>query len=276
MNAKLKITVDGIHLDHKLENENSAQEVIEQIQMWLTSQQRIPSIISLNGKQYDKKTMGTIHIDKIDSIEFSTIHPHELSIRRIHLLEDIIYILQDAQRKNDKEAIKNFQKNSEEICELFQSTLPGEKTPNFFSADKTIFMHVLELLKVRKEEFLDPVGVGVQTGTMLLQHLGKLSELPVMMQTGKAQVAMKLLIIFTESARKLLRIYLIAKKRFPSLDIKNLEHINAPLTELEKALCNEDTVLIGDLIEYEIIPQFKDSIRQIVEEFSTVGALTHN
>ncbi|MEI6874535.1 MAG: hypothetical protein WCL50_05320, partial [Spirochaetota bacterium] len=92
----------------------------------------------------------------------------------------------------------------------------------------------------------------------------ELRELPVYLQTGKEDRAMKAVLLFIEIFNKVIR--LIPELRRHGIDtgavrVDGLElpafyaSFNDILRGLSKAIEDKDSVLIGDLSEYEVAPR---------------------
>jgi len=85
------------------------------------------------------------------------------------------------------------------------------------------------------------------------------------MQTGKDLRAAETLQLFSQMAQKLFRIIYIHKTEGLSLETMTIdslsvqtffEEFNSALSELSEAYESRDTVLAGDIAEYELAPRF--------------------
>jgi hypothetical protein len=94
----------------------------------------------------------------------------------------------------------------------------------------------------------------------------RLAEFPLDIQTGKDARAAETVNVFSSLAEKVFRIYHALKiEGFPVAEIKvDTMSINDYITEFSKALKElldayekRDTVLIGDLAEYEMAPRLR-------------------
>jgi hypothetical protein len=92
----------------------------------------------------------------------------------------------------------------------------------------------------------------------------RMEELPLDIQTGKNQRAAETVQLFSGVSAKLFRIFFMFKSEGLSADtffIDDLsarmfiDELNAVLSELSTAYENRDTVLVGDLAEYELSPR---------------------
>ena len=81
----------------------------------------------------------------------------------------------------------------------------------------------------------------------------EMEQVALLLQTGKDAEAMQYIITCTEYILKALRLLVLAPK---SEDIKSFrDELNSVLLELKEAFTVKDSVLIGDLMEYEIRPE---------------------
>ena len=91
-----------------------------------------------------------------------------------------------------------------------------------------------------------------------------MEELPLDIQTGRNQRAAETMQLFSGAASKLFRIFFMYKSEGLSIDTFMIgefparifiDEFNAALKELSAAYENRDTVLVGDLAEYELSPR---------------------
>lgn len=134
---------------------------------------------------------------------------------------------------------------------------------------------LLAILEERMHEITNPkdeLRVSVNTLASLIEPM---NEIPVLLQTGKDREAMQTILSFVEASQKMLRIYPVLKvtsdfnmqQRLSSGE--TLEEFyadfNKILAELTSAFNAKDSVLIGDLLEYEISPRIENLITLIRE-----------
>jgi hypothetical protein len=103
-----------------------------------------------------------------------------------------------------------------------------------------------------------------KTATLFRSQADELKELPVLLQTGKDERAMKAVLFFIEIFNKVIRI--VPELEHEGLDTDKLSidgetipqfynSFNEVLRKLSTAFENKDSVLIGDLAEYEVAPR---------------------
>jgi hypothetical protein len=130
---------------------------------------------------------------------------------------------------------------------LSSGELPDEASSRELSV--TIEM-VQKVLAGRGRELTDPNGELRATLTALSAARDGLTDVPVLLQTGKDGEAMQHIIRFSELVSKLLRV--APRSEAEAIEGSKIGELNAALQELIEAFKQEDTVLIGDIVEYEL------------------------
>jgi pyruvate/2-oxoglutarate dehydrogenase complex dihydrolipoamide acyltransferase (E2) component len=118
----------------------------------------------------------------------------------------------------------------------------------------------------RLAELRSPVGEMRGAAALFDDRSPDLAEIPILLQTGKEDRAMKTVLFFIEVFNKIIRI--IPELRRSGIDTSALAvngatmpefygSFNEVLRQLTDAFEHKDSVLIGDLAEYEILPRMK-------------------
>jgi hypothetical protein len=119
----------------------------------------------------------------------------------------------------------------------------------------------------RLAEFRSPVGEMRTAAALFDERASELADLPVLLQTGKEDRAMKVILYFIEIFNKVIRI--IPELRRSGIDTASISvggsclpefygAFNGILRDLTDAFEHKDAVLIGDLAEYEVLPRMLD------------------
>jgi len=118
----------------------------------------------------------------------------------------------------------------------------------------------------RLAELRDPVAEMRSAGTLFDARAKDLADLPVLLQTGKEDGAMKTVLYFIEVFNKVIRLIPELRQAGVDLDAFQIEGqglaefygaFNGVLRDLTDAFEHKDAVLIGDLAEYEILPRMR-------------------
>jgi hypothetical protein len=119
----------------------------------------------------------------------------------------------------------------------------------------------------RLAELVSP-ALEMRTAASLFEaKASELADLPVLLQTGKEDQAMKVVLYFIEIFNKVIRV--IPELRKSGIDTSSISiggsamaefygSFNEVLRDLTGAFERKDSVLIGDLAEYEVLPRMRD------------------
>lgn len=122
------------------------------------------------------------------------------------------------------------------------------------------------LFKERLAEIENPIEEMRKAAALYAAEAEELNELPVLLQTGKDERAMKAVLLFIETFNKAIRV--IPELKRVGVDTASLliegkalpefySSLNEILRKLSAAFEDKDSVLIGDLAEYEVVPRMK-------------------
>lgn len=118
----------------------------------------------------------------------------------------------------------------------------------------------------RLAEFRRPAAEMLAAAALFDGRAAELADLPVLLQTGKEDQAMKAVLYFIEIFNKVIRI--IPELRRSGIDTSSIAvegtampdfygAFNGVLRQLTEAFEHKDAVLIGDLAEYEVLPRMR-------------------
>lgn len=127
---------------------------------------------------------------------------------------------------------------------------------------------VLSILSERMREVSAPAEELKKTAEALKAGLTNISDVSLLLQTGKDREAMGSVLTFIELVSKIIRLYpLLMDETGPSVNDMTVgdkgfqefyTDFNAILAELIEAFTVNDSVLIGDLLEYEVVPRLEE------------------
>ncbi|MDR2575832.1 MAG: hypothetical protein LBC52_05250 [Treponema sp.] len=265
----MKIKINGVDADIKPENEKTIGEILSALDAWLTGTGHRLSGLNIDGKEINAQEMELSFsrgIETVDTVDISTTTLPQLVADSLgRTIQDI----QDFQTLgfDEKAGFTDKWKTSPEGCllaeqypELFNWTI---KT---FSGEGCSPQVLTALFEERLCELLDPAGEMSRTAKIVDDICARLAEFPLDIQTGKDARAAETVNVFSGVAEKVFRVYHTLKiEGFPVTEIKvDAMPINDYITEFSKALQElldayekRDTVLIGDLAEYEMAPRLR-------------------
>jgi hypothetical protein len=265
----MKIKINGADADIKPENEKTIGEILSALDAWLAGTGHRLSGLIIDGKTVNAREMELSFsrgIDTIDAIDICTSSLPQLVAESLSRTMLDIEEFQEA-GLDEKAALSVKWKESPQGCLL------AEQYPELynwaikaFSGEGCSPQTLHALFEERLRELLDPAGEMSRTARLVNDICARLEEFPLDIQTGKDAKAAETVSVFSSLAEKVFRVYHALKvEGFPSANITvdNIP-INDYITEFSKALRElldayerHDTVLIGDLAEYEMAPKLR-------------------
>ena len=283
----MKITINDKPAAITLDTEKTLGEVISGIELWISSIGSRMQKICVNGKEIKADALEEvfpIDVNEIEKLDILIIPWRELAAEALGNLYETCLVYSNAgfdERKSisltwqDSSAARFLESDMPDIFNLACLCLSGE---GLLPSDLII------LLEERLNEIKDPV----QTIENLENHVKIIAErmevLPLDMQTGKDRKAAETVQLFSQIAEKLFRIFFIHRSEGLLLDSFTIdglpagsfiEELNTSLKELTSAYENNDTVLIGDISEYELAPRllkFYSALKNITKWPSPVAS----
>ncbi len=299
----MKININGNPLDFTLEDEKTLQEVYRGIENWLGQSRLAITGLSVDKENCPLSQLHEwkdLPLEGIEQISIEAQGLTEIQVGRLQTLLEYFQMLRRGIENTPPGDLKEILQEFSYVEEGFGALL-GEKTcgPDSLlaslreSLEETgatsaglvpedqkkrvigLIEPVLSLLQERIKEYLHPRREIESVGYLLQNLLPQISEVSLLLQNGEDKKAMNLVIHFTELFSKLLRLLSIIQQDHmtePSQAPKDKSPIaafqaemNQILEELIEAFHAEDTVLIGDLLEYEVVPKM-ESLPQLISE----------
>lgn len=268
--TNMTITVNGEKIDYTLEDENTIGEVMKGVSSWLEGAGMLVKALSIDDKPLSDNQWKDRPIDSVHSLRVDAISLRENRIIQLELAQDYFILLKKSQHDNDRESFNELVKSYSELREMLSyilgdgvlsalcPTIDGafsggesaiDVTPQFMSEIAAI----AGLLDDRHKEVALPKEQAAVAAKTLAELAGELDGVAIHLQTGKDKMAMATIIKLTELLQAFLRC--MAWMESSESTAKINKEMNAILSELEEALRAQDTVLIGDLLEYEVKPR---------------------
>jgi hypothetical protein len=265
----MKIKINGADADIKPENEKTVGEILSALDAWLAGTGHRLSGLNIDGKTVNAREMDLSFsrgIETIDTIDISTSSLPQL------VAESIARTMQDIEefRKTGFEEKTEFScrwKASPQGC-LLAEQYPElfDRTMKTFSGEGCSPQVLSALFEERLRELRDPAGEMGRTAQLVDDICSRLADFPLDIQTGKDARAAETVNVFSGVAEKVFRVYHALRiEGFPvtGIMIDNIPindyitEFNNALKELLDAYERRDTVLIGDLAEYEMAPRLR-------------------
>lgn len=285
----MNITINDEKVDFTLAQERRALDIYAGIEKWLCDQQLFVSDLGINGEQIfldEIKEWGQIPVEKIDSFDFIVLNRNDLSLKHYNVVISFFSVFIDALKEGNSPVIVELLKELPAVTEnlpaiigietgrqmvsyivdaIKESGLPESMAPEKMKKLIDDFGSPVRILEGRVREIQQPEDELKNTGEILISLLLEMEELSVNLQTGKDAEAMNFIIRVVELLQKVIRLIFFIKtpdKKENGVLSGFAERITGILSQVEEAFISEDSVLIGDLMEYELKP--------VLEEFPQI------
>jgi hypothetical protein len=271
----VKITLDGQPLDFTLEGEQNLYQVLTSIAQWLSPQKAEITHLSLNGKpikHWDRKTFEETPIGAIDQLDITTTTESEQEFNELEILLQYFYLLEKAleRRKTDSlmEILREYPHVQPTLEQYLRSVFLTEGSARFpiggvpsneedWNQAEQFVGKIISLLEARVYELTHPYEACEALIPILDQTKQEIERTSVLLQTGRDREAIRNVLSFIEILAKALRI--LARLKPSDLRVQEVHRtLSQPLKELNEAFSHRDSVLIGDLLEYEIAPRLEE------------------
>jgi hypothetical protein len=273
----MEVTINGKALDITLESEKTAGEVLAGIQRWLEGSGLLMSGVEINGKKYGAASLDEafeLSLDGLFSMDITTSSQAALMLEALTGLKEEF---DQYEFRNKEDPSDSRQRWEESTHALF---LAGQD-PDLYHAVKRMlgenatedtFLLAGNMLAERIREIEDPFREIAVLHPLVLEIAQRLEDLPLDMQTGKDSRARETFSLFSALAEKIFRLIFLFShfgtniKSIPVVSADGTEKQNldaaigefsATLKELIAAWENRDTILVGDLAEYELAPRLR-------------------
>ena len=265
----MKITINGTDADIRPDTEKTVGDILCALEAWLAD-----SGFRLSGLSIDGETMGVESMEACFARDIGTIDTLDVRTSSLPQLiaECLIAVMQDidAFEAAGFEERKPFAENWGDSP---QARLLAEQCPDLFDWVLKTFsgegpgpQALRTLAEERFRELQDPAGEMRRAVPLVSDVCARLEEFPLDMQTGKDARAAETVNVFSSVAEKVFRVFNVLKMEgYPVEEITVettpisacISEFSAALRELLAAYEQHDTVLAGDIAEYEMAPRLR-------------------
>jgi hypothetical protein len=268
----MQIRINNQAADITLENEKTTGEVIANIEQWLAASGHRLSGISIDGHSAHPSTLDDFFSKEINCIKTLDLYTNTLAELTAESLLNLLADIKDFESLNYEEK-KNFYQNWKESA---QANFICEQMPdlyniflNSFSGGDINPRAVFSMTEERLREVKEPLSEFANIQPMLEDTCARLENLALDIQTGQDSRAAQTIQLFSGVSEKILRI-------LNQLKIQGYLSVQEPLSavigefgnlvkELLEAYEKHDTVLVGDLAEYEAAPKLREFYSAIIK-----------
>jgi len=266
----MRIRINGADADIRLETEKTVGEILSALEAWLEGTGHRLSGLGIDDNAIPADSIELcfgMDIDTVDTLDIYTSSVTDLFAECLLQVMEAIDIYTTASFEEKGPIAIQWQESpaarmlAEQGPDLFQWVI---KT---FSGEGSSPQALRTVVEERFRELKDPTNELDRTGMLVSEVCNRLEELPLDIQTGKDARAAETMSVFSGITEKVFRIYGVLKiGGFPVGEIKvgdtpvadYIADFHTTLTELLGAYEQQDTVLVGDIAEYEMAPRLRD------------------
>jgi hypothetical protein len=269
----MEIKINNQMLDVSLENEKTLGEVLTGLDKYISDSGHILSGLCIDGLQVSASQIEEIFSKEINSVKNLDITTNPLSDITASSLVTLLDDIRQFEGLDFNEKAEFTDNWKESACGRFINT----RMPDLYSSAVNTFSQtdmsariLYSITEERLREVKTPVEEFISIESVLNEICDKLICLPLDIQTGKDIKASQTIQIFTAVTEKILRIYYqLDIQKYISADDEQLLQQADSFTEILKefldAYTRNDSVLVGDLAEYEISVKIKELYTAILE-----------
>jgi hypothetical protein len=301
----LEITVNSEKIDYTLENEKSLGDVVRGIESWLNNSRLVITSMKVGPRDLTSEPepqWAGIPLDDVSRLDITARLYNEVQISQLELMQRYLQNLKSAVASGKADDLDAAMEGFEDIVRAMREALDINvmtragrglqdlhKLLTGSSAQEVnawptgikekvirVLSDLLESVGLRLRETQRPAQTLRSTAEELRRSAFELEEVSVLLQQNEDEKAMSYVVRFSELVGSIVRmVSILAVTEEVALDDLSiggepvrsfLESFNGILKELVEAFTARDTVLIGDLLEYEISPRL-DSLVSFLLEF---------
>ena len=295
----MDIRINDQNLDFTIEKNETLGDVVKDIEAWLDGSDLV--LYSVKHEDQDLLSQPYEQWAKTPHSEVGTLnvmvkHTRELTVLNLRTILEYLDLLKQATAAGKEELLGELFSGFPALMESARKHFPNPDTT--LQALVALFLHadaeevlgwpeekmqqavkLIDLVSgnvsFRLQELQDPRAALETLSGDLKICIEEISEISILLQTGKDRQAMDTMVRFSELSQSLVRLVasVLANSADPGKQVtvggRGLQDfyrdLNRILTELLEAFHANDSVLIGDLMEYEIAPRL-EQLRTFLQE----------
>jgi len=263
----MEIKINGKSADITIDNEKTIAQVMAGIDKWLAPSGHRLSGLIIDGQRADLSFLENIFAKEIDTVKTLDIITMSITDLAAMSLENLLADIDEFEQLPFDGRNNFFTAWKERPQALFIL----DKMPDFFPFFENTFLKgafsiqaLRSITEERLREIQKPADEFSNLRPLLEETCSRLIDLPLDIQTGKDARASQTIQIFSGITEKIFRVYrqleiqgYIPKAASEEDLSRQINDFNGAVKELLLAYEKNDTVLIGDLAEYEIAPRLQ-------------------
>jgi hypothetical protein len=281
----MQLTIDGETVDYSLEHEKTLGDVVGGVRTWLAAEGFLITGLSDGSEDFLKLPSAAWagrEIASVERLEVSVTRTADMKVEHWRTVETWFGILSEELSSQppggEPDPLNELLSDLPKTLEGFTANPflpPGSDAIRRFSAlfsgqtpasirawpaermeqGSAVVEELGTLVRSRLSEVERPADALGRRRDALRDRMPGLSEVSVLLQTGKDRAAMDIVIGFTDTVQSLMDLLPFLP---PDQErARALSGLVPTLRELVAAFTNRDSVLIGDLLEYEVAPRLE-------------------
>jgi hypothetical protein len=279
----MKIRINGADADIRPETEQTVGEILSALDVWLNGTGHRLSGLGIDGEVIHSGAMENSfgrNIDTVQTLDIITSPVLELFGESLAAVIQDIAAYEAAVFEEKGTFLRQWKESPEARLLSEQSPELFNWTVSTFSGEGSGPQALRIVIEERLREVEDPAGETGRIRPLIAEICTRLEELPLDIQTGKDARAAETVKSFSGIAEKLFRIFKILQTTgFPVQEIAvegmpvsaYIEEFDTALRELLAAYEQHDTILVGDLAEYEMAPRLRNLHTAVLNALAMEG-----
>jgi hypothetical protein len=260
----MEIRINGQKADITTDTEKSVGEVMAGLEEWLANSRHRLSGFAIDGCNVSCEGSSMEEAFSRDIGVVNTLDIYTNSLAELAGMS-LLRIRADIEEYENLDYEKR-----REFCSLWnqspQALFAAEQMPDIFTMSCNMFQDgginariLRAIIEERLREVENPAAEFESLRTHVSETCARLVDLPLDIQTGKDGRAAQTIQSFSGVTEKIFRIFKLFTNPASERSIVNLiGEFNASARELSDAYERHDTVLVGDLAEYEMAPRLQE------------------
>lgn len=274
----MELLVNSQPIELTLEDEKTLGEVISGVRDWLAQSRLFVTDIHVDDREVPLEVPEAWKATELKSVDQIRIEAHPQWQVDLALLDTAMEDLGGAEQKSSLDPEERDRVlDTVRFLQHLDLGMIKERLEDERPLGREDITATATILRSRRQEIADPWREALGTAPMIEEMLPQVEEVAVLLQTGREREAMNTLIRFVELVSRMLRLLghlTYSSDHDPSAmessEGSSLEEVtgklNATLSELVEAFSNQDSVLIGDLLEYEVAAQIRELLSFLPEQ----------
>jgi len=278
----MEIRINGKAADITLDTENTIGEVMASLEGWLANSGHRLSGISIDGKTAGTAVLEDFFLREVDSVKVLDIFTNSIAELTAESLLNLLADIKDFEglkydERNNYTA--NWKESAQALFALEQFPDLYDFYINYFSGQVNSQV-IVSVTEERLREVNDPHSELTNLQPLLEETCTRLADFSLDVQTGKDARAAATIQLFSGLAEKIFRLikqldnqgFLSQKADEKKSFNQVIDEFGKLIKELLQAYEKHDSILTGDLAEYEVSPKLKELYTFIMNNKSKTGS----